>query len=580
MTESSRKSVQPANSVSAGRSSGQTLVIFALMLVALIALVGIAVDVGFGFVRASQFSAAVDAAALAGVVDLDPAANDTDVADERAEQFLAANSWPVGGATTFVSSRGFTNLGIPDYSITVTWPVESFFMRIFGIEGFPVTRSATAAYFAQAEMYTPTAYERSHARKASQFIFGPQACTREGDPVSPRLSTPGQPNEGYHLANGVYRYAFQVPQNYAAVKVRVELFDPDSVNFNLGSSATILYSDTYASTTAITSTVGSCAGGNGQLCVLETGESPASIFQNPFWFVRVDETYDGNCQALADNPNGNTETTFELYHYDNQGRRVQLARYVETNSFLSQTDLRWVTPGEPAGPQGFVLPADGSFELAMAAIPPDPGGVRYIYLDVRAELGNSKNVWDVRAGLPAEVLDPVYPEWFVFNNVNERNLFLANNAAFDPSGGVRTFALGRMAIQTYYDNAPLKLPLAPVSATLAESAVYATIFDYDIFPHGMAPPPDIEFTIDTVPQSEFRVLGKITTVDPGSGNVASLCGGNDGLDCNNSWIWPQFGMGLPSTLLQSGTLFGEYIPRRNAHTWSVSITSGRPVLSR
>jgi hypothetical protein len=578
MNQLSEEAPKPANKVNLEYTSGQTLVIFALMLVALIALVGIAVDVGFGFVRASQFSAAVDAAALAGVVDLDPLSeSDTSKADIRAWQFLGANGWPTRTITSFASDRSFTQLGIPDYTITVTWPVESFFMRIFGIEGFPVTRSATAAYFAQAEMFTATAFDRSHARKASQFIFGPQACTREGDPVSPRLSTPGQPNEAYHLANGVYRYAFRVPANYAAEKVRVELFDPDSENFNLGNSATFIHSDTYANTTNITSTIATCDGGNGELCVLPTGESLVSVFQNPFWFVRVDEAYDGGCNALKNNPLGNTETTFELYHYDNQGRRVQLARYVETNSYVSQTDLRWVTPGVPSGPLNFVLPADGSFEVTVAAIPPGLGGARYIYLDVRAEVGNSKNVFDVRAGLPAEMIGQ---DWFVFNNINEHNLFLANNAAFDPSGGVETFALGRMPIQTYFDNARLKIPLAPVASALAESAVYVTIFDYDIFPHGTAPPPEIEFTIDTVPQSEFLVLGKITTADPGSGNVASLCGGNDGLDCNNTWIWPQFGMGLPSTLLQSGTLFGEYIPRRNAHTWSISITSGRPVLTR
>ena len=558
------------------QASGQTLIIFALMLVALVALVGIAVDVGFGFVRASQFSAAVDAAALAGVVDLDPhAENDTSEADVRAEQFLAANGWPLDNATTFVSGRAFTNLGIPDYTITVTWPVESFFMRVFGIEGFPVTRSATAAYFAQAEMYTATAYDRSHARKASLFIFGPQACTFAGDPVSPRLSTSGQPNEGYHLANGVYRYAFRIPANYASDRVRVELFDTDSVNFNQGAIYTVTHSLTYA-LTGPSETLMSCSpGGDGEACVLYTEENRDSVFHNPYWFVRVDETWDGSCTQIKNIPSGNTVTRFELYYLNDQGQRVPLGTYVETNNNLFNTDMRWVSPGA-LGPAGTAppVPADfGSFEVEIGDIPPALANARYIYLDVRAESGNSKNVFDVRGGLPGDVLGE---DWLVFNRINERNLTLANgDPAFDPSGGVETFALGRMPIQTYYDNAYLKLPLVPVSTTLVDGVIYATVFDYD---HESRP--EIEFTIDTLSPVDFRVLAKITD-DPGSlpaYGIAGLCNGS--LDCDNAWIWPQFRLGVPTFMYESGTLFAEYIARRNAHTWSVSITSGRPVLTR
>ncbi len=81
--------------ISTGLESGQSIVLLALMFVILLLFVALAVDVGFAFVRSSQFSAAVDSAALAGVVDLDPSTNDTAAADIRAEQFLAANGWSV-----------------------------------------------------------------------------------------------------------------------------------------------------------------------------------------------------------------------------------------------------------------------------------------------------------------------------------------------------------------------------------------------------------------------------------------------------------------------------------------------------
>jgi hypothetical protein len=498
-------------------AQGQTIVIFALMLVTLIAFVGIAVDVGFGFVRSSQFSAAVDAAALAGAVDLDPQSeDDTTEADIRAGQFLGANGWPLDEVVNFDSGRSYTDRGIPEYTITVTWTVETFFMRIFGIEGFPITRAATAAYYAQAELYVPTAFDRSHLRKANLFAFGPAACTFAGDPVSPLFSINNTtPNEDYAVANGIYRFRFRIPGDYPHNNIRVELFDPDSVNHNINSaSITIQRSNTYSNTTGIGTEVKDCPVTNqqsGQACVIRTDEGVQNletIFYNPFWFVRVDETWDGSCTPVPANPAGNTTTKFELYYYNAQGARIRVGEYIERNNRLNDTDLRWVSPGT-TGPLGNVpVPADfGSFELDITAVPTGLGNARYIYLDVKTESGNSKNGFDVRAGLPNSELPP---DWTNYNHVNERNLYLANNAAFDPSGGIQTFALGRLPLQHLYGNNALNLPLVPVDTVLADGVIYATLFDFEGATSSPSPPPEIEFTIDSVPLTEFRMFARVT----------------------------------------------------------------------
>jgi hypothetical protein len=550
------------------------MVLFAIMLIVLLAFVGIAVDVGFGFVRSSQFSAAVDAAALAGVIDLNPnSETDTDAADTRAWQFLAANGWPMDTLNVFESGRSYTDRGIPQYTITVTWPVDLFFLSLLGIESYEISHSATAAYFAQSEIYTASAFERGHVRKTSLFAFGPDSCTFAGDPVSSLHATaPGVPNEDYALANGVYRFRFRVPHDYAHDRVRVELFDTDSVNANTNNSVAVQFSDSYAATGG-TGDIFTCTGESaqpGQRCVLRTPENLEAVFHNPFWFVRMDETWDGTCASQPGNPTGNTTTDFELYYYSEQGLRIVLARYEERNHSLGLTDMNWISPGAPGSP----VPATvGSFEVDLAPIPPGLGNARYIYMDVKTDSGNSKNVFDVRAGLPTDELPA---DWISSNNVNTRNLYLANNPTFDPSGAVQTFALGRMALQHYYQVDELLLPLVPVDTLMVNGVIYATLFDYD----SSDPPPIIEFTIDVVSTHDFRMLGLVTTTppEPLGRHIVGVC--NEGTNCNNEWIMPQFGMGVPSELYMPGTLFAAYRPGRDAHTWSISISAGRPVLTR
>jgi len=177
------------------QESGQSLVLIALMFAILLLFVGLAVDVGFGFARSSQFSRAVDSAAMAGVVDLVPSSSNTAEADIRAWQFLGANGWPTPTLTSFASERSLTASGIPQYTITATWPVETYFLRLIGIQGFPITHGATAAYFTNSEMLTPTAWDAGRMRLAAQYISGGEGCAQQGDPVVPIYSTYGSPNE-------------------------------------------------------------------------------------------------------------------------------------------------------------------------------------------------------------------------------------------------------------------------------------------------------------------------------------------------------------------------------------------------
>jgi hypothetical protein len=558
------------------REAGQTMVILAFALIALLAFVGIAVDVGFAFVRSSQFSAAVDAAALAAAMDLDPEADNLDAPNQRAEQFLATNGWPTDTMASMVSTRTLTIDGVPEYGLTVTWPLELFFLKIVGITEIPVTRSATAAYYAASEMYTASAFERGHIRKASQFIFGDQACTRAGDPVSPKRSTPSEPNPNYSVTEGTYRYRILIPKNYTeTTHIDVELFDPDGTNAT-SNSAIIVHSVAYGGDDPPATSPGSCSGGPGERCVIDTGESLELEAHNPFWFVRVDEAWDADCNAAPGNNNAGVTTRYALSYLDATGQKQSLGVYTALPAHAPLTDMRWVTPGITPG----VTTDHGSFRVEVASIPPTPSGSRYLQLEVTAE-GLGKNVWDLRAGPAADhYYPPLHPE------VNQRNLQLANMPANYEEHGIRVFALGRMPVQHYYGTrggVPLSidLPLAPINSRQAGGSIYATAFDFDLSPP--PPQPVLAFWIDMVSRGDFYirtevVAGEPLPIPPPPQPRQVTC--DYGMDCNNSWLMPQIAMGVPENIFFGGTLFATYTPLGNGHTWYMSVTTGRPILTR
>jgi hypothetical protein len=566
---------QPLSKAELSSEAGQSIVLIALVFIVLLLFVGLALDAGLAFVRSSQFSRAVDSAVLAGIVDLDPSTMDTNPADLRAGQFLGANGWPTPTLTLFNSERSFTSLGLPQYTLTATWPVSPFFIRLIGIGSYPVTHSATAAFYANAEMFTPTAYDDGRMRRASQFLFGPEACTKEGDPVSPLNKIPGQTNDEHSIYDGLYRYRITIPSTYTQTNLRVELFDTDSVNLK-GDSDTIVHTLTVSNTIGMTETL-SCGGslGMGDSCIINTGEDLVSNLQNPFWFQRVDETWNDDCNREASDSTGDTVTEFELFYYDAQGDRQTLGLYTEDNSQTGLTDLKWVTPG-------VTFPADsGSFQGDISGLPRDEKGFRYLHLDVKTTSGASKNVWDIWAGpIPSFYTSQGYPA--LSDDVNERNLQLANTPFAYSRGGVSVYALGRMPLENYVGNTEIDLPLGPLEPGAGGSSIYATVFDYE-----PSATPQVRFQIDSVSPSVFDMCGTVV-ITPTMGNTGqcgtepleSTC--DNSTNCNMAWMRPHFAMGIPGegTDFLGGNLILKYIPNQEAHTLSLTVTDGRPFLTK
>jgi Flp pilus assembly protein TadG len=137
-----------------GAGRGQIIVLFALMIVAIIGIVGLVVDVSWFWVNSLRVQRAADAAALAGVVYL-PGQTATGVAVAKGEAKMNGYTDGVGGVTvTPVQDAALKT----QLNVTVTAPVGTFFARVFGIDTFTATRTAKAQFQLPVPMGSPENY--------------------------------------------------------------------------------------------------------------------------------------------------------------------------------------------------------------------------------------------------------------------------------------------------------------------------------------------------------------------------------------------------------------------------------------
>ena len=131
----------------AREESGFSLVWLAMILVLLLGMAGFATDLGWMYLNTVRTQNAVDAAALAGVVNLpgfDPAPD--------AEAAARANGYDPGGADTLTLTPNAENQLHAELSTSI----EPFFMRVFGFNQFNITREATAEYVKPVPLGSPT----------------------------------------------------------------------------------------------------------------------------------------------------------------------------------------------------------------------------------------------------------------------------------------------------------------------------------------------------------------------------------------------------------------------------------------
>ena len=147
------------------RQAGQAVVLIAFMLAVLIAVIGLAVDGGFGYYYNNLAERAAGAAALSGVVFMPgqfspsqaiPAgsgndATDRAIAEAKRNGFDATGAVSCTGSTctaTGANGVSITTSPVAGYDnkllVTVSRDVGTFFMNVFGFTSFKVSRTAIA----------------------------------------------------------------------------------------------------------------------------------------------------------------------------------------------------------------------------------------------------------------------------------------------------------------------------------------------------------------------------------------------------------------------------------------------------
>ena len=368
---------------------------------------------------------------------------------------------------------------------------------------------------------TSRTMEDGRLATSNQAILGPDSCVHMGDPYSP-LDSP--------WATGPYTYTYRIyiPPNYAHDVVRIELFDPDSMNTAVN-TVTINRSNTAINngqSPIASKTCGTNGGSSSQVqpCLLVTDELDL-VFSvpnldlnlvNPYWFVRIDEnrrppvTPGGNCGAPASYTAAfNTQTLYSLAYFaqnpDQTVAKVNLVSYIgQTGDGVRDngdhnTDLRWVSPGatvpfSTVDTPGNAVPAIAqtidSFEVDLTTDVPNiftdsQTGDRYLYLEVTALSGASENGYELWAG-PPDYVNSVPSE------VNARNLYILNNPGSHNSQGLEITAVDTLVQNANFNN-PVDIPLAYIGPELAGHTLQLTMFDTD---SGAQPP--IVFYFDTL----------------------------------------------------------------------------------
>lgn len=139
----------------AERSRGQILVLFVMAIFVFVGMVALVIDVSWYWVNTLRVQRAADAAALAGVVQLPGNASGAGGAYALAKAEAKKNGYDDATAAISVSPVQQPPGTGRQLEVTVSAPVDMFFMRLFGINQLNSTRTSKAEFVLPVPMGSP-----------------------------------------------------------------------------------------------------------------------------------------------------------------------------------------------------------------------------------------------------------------------------------------------------------------------------------------------------------------------------------------------------------------------------------------
>jgi len=140
------------------RSRGQVIVMFAGGMIFFIGLMAIVIDVSWYWANTLRVQRAADAAALAGAVYLPgnvPSGKTYALAEAKKNGYTDGQA-VTGGTISVVPTQDAND--VRQLDVTVSAPVGTFFMRVFGINTITASRTAKAIYVQPVPMGSPENY--------------------------------------------------------------------------------------------------------------------------------------------------------------------------------------------------------------------------------------------------------------------------------------------------------------------------------------------------------------------------------------------------------------------------------------
>jgi hypothetical protein len=219
---------------------GVSIVLGSLVLLVLIGMAGFAVDLGWLFLQQTNARKTAEAAALAGVVHMP---QPSDVAFIGGEAYTVARDVAVAsGHTSNPGVTAVTPSEVPGHPhqlrVDVSDTIDTFFMRVFGINEVQVNAAAVAEQLPPLRLGSDENHLGPGNNAADDEAFwvavnGDYTNKGQGDAYTSEclgdFDTPCQgANPDYVAGRPSYWYAVEVPSTEVGKSLTVQIFDPQT----------------------------------------------------------------------------------------------------------------------------------------------------------------------------------------------------------------------------------------------------------------------------------------------------------------------------------------------------------------